>query len=172
MIELHLGDITELATDAIVNAANARMLGGGGVDGAIHRAAGAALLEACRALPEVEPNVRCPPGQARLLPGGNLKARHVIATVGPVWKGGTCGEDETLAQCYRSCLQLAEEHRLESIAFPAISTGAYGFPIERAARIALREIRAHLHKADFPSLVVCVLFNKADHDVYRAILEE
>lgn len=172
MIELVQGDITTQATDAIVNAANVGLLGGGGVDGAIHHAAGWRLVEACEALPEVEPGVRCRPGEAKLLPGFELAARHVIATVGPVWRGGGFGEDATLASCYRSCLGLASEHGLESIAFPAISTGVYGFPIERAARIALREIREHLHRTDRPSLVVCVLFSGADHDVYRAVLEE
>lgn len=172
MIELVQGDITAQTTDAIVNAANVGLLGGGGVDGAIHRAAGPRLMEACAALPEVEPGVRCRPGEARLLPGFGLDARHVIATVGPVWRGGGQGEDETLASCYRSCLALACEHQLESIAFPSIGTGAYGFPIERAARIALREIRGHLHRAERPSLVICVLFSKADHDVYRAVLDE
>lgn len=172
MIELVQGDITRQRTDAIVNAANVGLLGGGGVDGAIHRAAGPELLEACEAIEEVEPGVRCPPGEARIMPGFDLPARYVIATVGPVWRGGTHGEDETLASCYRSCLALASEHGLESIAFPAISTGVYGFPLERAARIALREIREHLHRAERPSLVMCVLFSKADHDRYREVLEE
>lgn len=172
MIELVHGDITAQTTDAIVNAANAGLLGGGGVDGAIHRAAGRRLLGACAALPQIEPGVRCRPGEAKILPGFDLPARHVIATVGPVWRGGGHAEDETLASCYRTCLSLASEHGLESIAFPAISTGVYGFPIERAARIALREIREHLHRAERPSLVICVLFSKADHDVYRAVLEE
>lgn len=107
-----------------------------------------------------------------MLPGFDLPARHVIATVGPVWRGGGHGEDKTLASCYRSCLSLASECKLESIAFPAISTGVYGFPIERAARIALREIHEHLRRAERPSLVICVLFSKADHDVYRAVLED
>lgn len=172
MIELVQGDITRQTTDAIVNAANVGLLGGGGVDGAIHRAAGPELLEACEAIPEVERGVRCPPGEARIMPGFELPARNVIATVGPVWRGGGFGEDETLASCYRTCLALAGEHQLDSIAFPAISTGVYGFPVERAARIALREIRGHLHRAERPSLVICVLFSESDHDVYRAVLEE
>lgn len=172
MIELVQGDITAQTTDAIVNAANVGLLGGGGVDGAIHRAAGSRLLEACAAFPEVAPGVRCRPGEAKIMPGFSLSARHVIATVGPVWRGGGQGEDETLASCYRSCLAVAGEHRLDSIAFPSISTGAYGFPIERAARIALHEIRAHLHRCERPSLVICVLFGKADCDVYRSVLEE
>lgn len=172
MIELVHGDITRQTTDAIVNAANASLLGGGGVDGAIHRAAGPELLEACLRIPEVEHGVRCRPGQARIMPGFALPARYVIATVGPVWRGGGFGEDETLASCYRACLMLAHEHGLDSIAFPAISTGVYGFPIERAARIALREIRAHLHRVERPSLVVCVLFSPHDHEVYRRVLDE
>lgn len=172
MIKLVQGDITEQATDAIVNAANARLLGGGGVDGAIHRAAGPRLLDACRAIPEISPGVRCLPGEARLLPGFDLRARHVIATVGPVWAGGRGDEDVTLARCYRSCLALAREHRLASVAFPSIDTGVYGFPVERAARVALREIREHMHAADLPALVICVLFSESDHDVYRRVLDE
>src|SRR5690348_15507490 len=125
-------DITRLAVDAIVNAANERMLGGGGVDGAIHRAAGPRLLEACRAVPEIRPGVRCPTGEARITPAFDLPARHVIHTVGPVWSGGNSNEDELLANCYRNSLALMLQHRLRSIAFPAISTGVYRFPLDRA----------------------------------------
>ena len=132
------GDITQQAVDAIVNAANASLLGGGGVDGAIHRAAGPELLAACRALGG------CPTGEARITGGYRLPARHVIHTVGPVWRGGGCGEDELLASCYRASLGLAVQHQVRSIAFPAISTGAYGLPIERAASIAVRTIRSFL----------------------------
>src|SRR5512132_1709701 len=120
------GDITRQAVDAIVNAANERMLGGGGVDGAIHRAAGPQLLEACRRIPEVRPGVRCPTGEVRLTPGFALPARFVIHTVGPVWGGGDHGEDALLASCYRNALRLAAENQLQSIAFPAISCGVYG----------------------------------------------
>ena len=136
------GDITALAVDAIVNAANERMLGGGGVDGAIHRAAGPRLLEACRMIPEVRAGVRCPTGESRITPGFDLAARHVIHTVGPIWRGGTHGEPGLLAACYRSALALAAQHRLRSIAFPAISCGVYGYPLDQAASIAVREARS------------------------------
>jgi O-acetyl-ADP-ribose deacetylase (regulator of RNase III) len=130
-------DLTRLALDAIVNAANPALLGGGGVDGAIHRAAGPGLLEACKALPQVAPGVRCPTGEARITPGFLLPARYVIHTVGPVWKGGHHGEPELLASCYRSCIVLAARHDVRSIGFPAISCGVYGYPPEQAARVAI-----------------------------------
>src|SRR2546430_17450019 len=151
-------DITRLEVDAIVNAANERMLGGGGVDGAIHRAAGPGLLEECRRVPEVRPGVRCPTGEARITGGHDLPARHVIHTVGPVWDGGHQGEDEALANCYRNSLRLAEEHNLKSVAFPAISTGVYGFPLERATQIALREVREFLGSARSVQKVIFVCF--------------
>ncbi|KGJ04004.1 O-acetyl-ADP-ribose deacetylase (regulator of RNase III), contains Macro domain [Paracoccus halophilus] len=137
MIDIWLGNITTLAVDAIVNAANPSLLGGGGVDGAIHRAAGPGLLAECRKLGG------CPTGEARITTGHDLPARHVIHTVGPVWHGGARDEDALLAAAYRNSLALAHEYRLQTIAFPAISTGIYGFPPERAARIAIRTIRAH-----------------------------
>jgi O-acetyl-ADP-ribose deacetylase (regulator of RNase III) len=136
-IEIVRGDITTLAVDAIVNAANERMLGGGGVDGAIHRAAGPGLLEACRQILEVRSGVRCPTGEARITAGHNLPARFVIHTVGPVWRGGSHSEPELLASCYRSSLRLAAENGVRSIAFPAISCGVYGYPLDRACEIAV-----------------------------------
>jgi O-acetyl-ADP-ribose deacetylase (regulator of RNase III) len=134
------GDLTQQATDAIVNAANQKLLGGGGVDGAIHRAAGPALLEACRAIPEVRPGVRCPTGEARITRGFDLPARYVIHAVGPVYRGHP-SDAELLASAYRSSLELALVHGIRSIAFPAISCGAYGYPIEEAASISLQVAR-------------------------------
>ena len=158
-IEVHQGDITRLDVDAIVNAANERMLGGGGVDGAIHRAAGPRLLEACRRIPQVRPDVRCPTGEARITPGFDLPADHVIHTVGPVWGGGEHDEDELLASCYRESLAIANREAFTSIAFPAISCGVYGFPPDRAATIAVREIREHLEKGSSLRRVVLVAFD-------------
>ncbi len=145
------GDLTTLEVDAIVNAANERMLGGGGVDGAIHRAAGPGLLQECRKLTELRPGVRCPTGEARITRGHNLPAGHVIHTVGPVWRGGGHGEDERLAACYANSLDLAINNGLKTVAFPAISTGVYGFPLGRAAGIAIRTVRRFLD--DHPGAV-------------------
>lgn len=158
------GDLTQVSADALVNAANSSLLGGGGVDGALHRAAGPELLAECRTLHG------CPTGQARITGGYRLPARHVIHTVGPVWRGGHQGERELLASCYRHVFELVERHGLRSVAFPSISTGAYGFPLSEAAPIALREIRAAL--ARLPSLerVTVVLFSTADLEVYRRAL--
>src|ERR1700748_1131145 len=153
-IEIVEGDITRLDVDAIVNAANETLLGGGGVDGAIHRAAGPELLAACRAMTQVRPNVRCPPGEARITPGFRLPARFVIHTVGPVWHGGTRGEDEDLASCYANTLALARQHGLKTIAFPAISTGVYGFPADRAAQIAVDAVAAAL-PGPYERIVFC-----------------
>ena len=145
MIRIIQGDITTLAVDAIVNAANQPMLGGGGVDGAIHHAAGPELYEACLKVPEVRPGVRCPTGEARITPGFRLPAKFVIHTVGPVYRDGLHGEPEKLAACYRNALALAAENDCRSVAFPCISTGVYGYPVEDAARIAIREVRRFLH---------------------------
>jgi O-acetyl-ADP-ribose deacetylase (regulator of RNase III) len=159
-LEVVQGDITTLEVEAIVNAANERMLGGGGVDGAIHRAAGPQLLAACRDVPEVRPGVRCPTGEARLTPGFALTARFVVHTVGPVWRGGQQGEPELLASCYRSSLALAVEHGIQSIAFPAISCGIYGYPLDEAAEIAVREVRAFESKHGAPGRVLLVGFDE------------
>lgn len=155
------GDITRQPVDAIVNAANTSLLGGGGVDGAIHDAAGPGLLEECRTLGG------CPTGEARITRGYNLPARHVIHTVGPVWKGGTQGEDELLANCYRNSLALALRHGIRTIAFPAISTGAYGFPIKRAANIAVREVAAFLRQHPDITSVCFVCFGPDARDIYH-----
>jgi O-acetyl-ADP-ribose deacetylase len=168
-LQVERGDITRMEVDVIVNAANELMLGGGGVDGAIHRAAGKSLLEACRAAPEVRPGVRCPTGEARITPGFELPAKHVIHTVGPVWHGGTAGEDELLAACYRASLALAEEHALQSIAFPAISCGVYRFPVRRAAAIAVREAKQHLLRAKSLSTIYLVAFDQATFDVLSEV---
>ena len=154
------GDITRLAVDAIVNAANTTLLGGGGVDGAIHRAAGPGLLEECRGLGG------CPTGGARITRGHGLPARWVIHTVGPVWKGGGRGERELLAGCYRSSLALAVQHGVKTIAFPAISTGAYGFPAEEACSIALREVARSLEALPSIREVSFVCFDGATLDCY------
>jgi O-acetyl-ADP-ribose deacetylase (regulator of RNase III) len=165
-------DLTRLAVDAVVNAANERMLGGGGVDGAIHRAAGPRLRAACEAHPEIRPGVRCPTGEARLTEGFELPARYVIHTVGPVWHGGARGEAELLARCYRSAMQLAQQQQLSSIAFPAISCGIYGYPLAEAARIAVRETSGQLSQGGSLSDVILVGFDEAVTAVLRQALEQ
>jgi O-acetyl-ADP-ribose deacetylase len=158
-------DITTLAVDAIVNAANASLLGGGGVDGAIHRAAGPGLLDECRLLGG------CPPGQAKITGGYRLPARHVIHTVGPVWHGGNEGEPETLAACYRHVIAIAAERGLATLAFPAISAGAYGYPPEAAAEIAIREVRAALAADETFESITFVLFGAEMLAIYEKLLE-
>lgn len=172
MIEVIEADITTLDVDAIVNAANQTLLGGGGVDGAIHRAAGPELLAACRALPQLRPGVRCPTGEARITPGFRLPARFVIHTVGPVWRGGAHGEADLLADCYRASLDLAHRNALRRIAFPAISCGIYGYPLDQAAAIAVREMRAWLAPAKAPHAIVLCCFGSAVAAACRSALEE
>ena len=165
-LEIVEGDITKLDVDAIVNAANKSLLGGGGVDGAIHRAAGPKLLEETRTLGG------CETGEAKITLGYNLPARHVIHTVGPVWHGGKSREDELLANCYRNSLELAARDGLKSIAFPAISTGVYGFPVERATEIAIREIKKFTESDSMLEKVVCCCFGRRDYDIYTKTAEE
>jgi len=165
-IDVVEGDITKLAIDAIVNAANRSLLGGGGVDGAIHRAAGPGLLAECRTLDG------CETGQAKITFGYNLPARWVIHSAGPVWNGGRTGEDELLAGCYREVLKLAEENGVKSIAFPAISTGVYRFPLERATCIAVNEVRQHINGDTGIERIVFCCFGKEAKDVYDRTLAE
>jgi O-acetyl-ADP-ribose deacetylase (regulator of RNase III) len=163
-------DITTLDVDAIVNAANETLLGGGGVDGAIHRAAGPGLLAACRALPEKSRGVRCPTGEARITPGFRLPARHVIHTVGPVWEGGNEGEAELLGACYRASLRLARKHEVGRIAFPAIRCGVYGYPVGAATAIAVREVQTWLAAQAPPQTIVFCCFDATIARAYRAAL--
>lgn len=162
------GDITKLAVDAIVNAANQAMLGGGGVDGAIHRAAGRELFDACLKAPETRPGVRCPTGEARITPGFKLPARFVIHTVGPVYADGRHGEPAKLAACYRNSLALAAENGCKSVAFPCISTGVYGYPVGEAARIAVREAGTFLATHDIEIVFCC--FSGRDAKIYETLL--
>ncbi|MBR6023304.1 MAG: O-acetyl-ADP-ribose deacetylase [Kiritimatiellae bacterium] len=172
MTKVVQGDITKLAVDAIVNAANEGMLGGGGVDGAIHRAAGRELFEACRKVPEARPGVRCPTGEARITPGFKLPSKWVIHTVGPVWHGGGRGEAEKLASCYRNSLALALENGCRSVAFPCISTGVYGYPVEAAAEVAVGAVREFLARGEEEMEVVFCCFSERDASVYRRLLGE
>lgn len=165
-IELIIGDITALDVDAIVNAANPSLLGGGGVDGAIHKAAGPELLAECERLNG------CETGNARITGGHHLKAKHIIHTVGPVWHGGHSDEHELLASCYQKSLSLAKDHKIKTIAFPAISTGAYGFPADQAAMIAVNETRRFLKKNHYPLKVLFVTFEKNNYEIYRRLLDQ
>ena len=163
-IKLHKGDITKLKVDAIVNAANTTLLGGGGVDGAIHRAAGKELFEECRTLNG------CPTGEAKITKGYSLPTKYVIHTVGPVWNGGKYKEENLLVNCYKNSLRLAVENKIKSIAFPAISTGVYRFPIELATKIAIREVKNFLNNNDTFEKVIFVCFDKGTYSNYKKIL--
>ncbi len=160
------GDITLLDVDAIVNAANNSLLGGGGVDGAIHRAAGPGLLAECRTLNG------CKTGEAKITSGYNLPARYVIHTVGPIWKGGHCGESELLASAYNSSLKLANKHQLKTIAFPAISTGVYGYPIHGAAVVAVQTINDFIAMHDYPVLIYLIGFSESVTRVYQDVIRK
>jgi O-acetyl-ADP-ribose deacetylase (regulator of RNase III) len=164
-IELLQGDITTVKADAIVNAANNSLLGGGGVDGAIHRAAGPGLLEVCRLLGG------CPTGEARITKGFKLPAKFVIHTVGPVWHSGTNHEEELLASCYQESLKLAREHQCLTVAFPNISTGIYHFPKKRAAEIAVKEVKSFLEQNPLPEKVMFVCFDSENHELYKELLK-
>ncbi len=165
-IELVQGDLTALKVDAIVNAANTTLLGGGGVDGAIHRAAGPELLDECRTLGG------CSTGEAKITQGYKLPARYVIHTVGPVWSGGNRSEESLLRSCYENSLKLAEKHGIKTIAFPSISTGAYRFPIEQASRIAVNTVRDSLKATKRIEKVIFCSFSKEDYEVYKNALED
>ena len=169
-IQVITADITELHVDAIVNAANPGLLGGGGVDGAIHRAAGPALLQACLALPESAPGVRCPTGEVRLTAGFALPARHVIHTVGPIWHGGSHGESLLLAHCYRNAMHLLREFGWHTIAFPAISCGVYGYPPAQAATVAVRTLRDELVDNTAIEVTLCC-FSDAMRVVFEHALD-
>ncbi len=166
-LEIIVADITTLRVAAIVNAANETLLGGGGVDGAIHAAAGPELLAACRQLPQTRPNVRCPTGTARVTPGFRLPADWVVHTVGPVWQGGTENEAQLLASCYRTCLAIADAYELRSVAFPAISAGAYGYPRDEAASIAIRVLRT---ASDHIERIIVCCYDDAMRQVYEQAL--
>jgi O-acetyl-ADP-ribose deacetylase (regulator of RNase III) len=168
-VRLVRGDITNMETDAIVNAANSSLMGGGGVDGAIHRRGGPTILEECKKIRATEWPQGLPTGKAVITSGGNLKAKYVIHTVGPVWRGGNQGEPELVAQAYQNSLKLASEKGLKTVAFPSISTGAYGYPIKQAARVAIGAVKTFLEKEDMLDEVVFVLFSER---AFRAYLDE
>ncbi len=169
-IKLIKGDITTLAVDAIVNAANSRLAGGGGVDGSIHRAGGPQISEECEAIRKEKGG--CKTGEAVITSAGNMPSTYVIHTVGPIWHGGTKGEEELLRNCYKNTLHLAKNHLVKSIAFPNISTGVYGYPKQNAARAAIDEVKKFLGNDDFIEEVIFVCFDKENHDIYSTLLDE
>lgn len=171
-VRLVKGDITEIETDAIVNAANSSLMGGGGVDGAIHRRGGPKILEECKRIRATEWPEGLPTGKAVITGAGNLKAKHVIHTVGPIWHGGNRGEPELLAQAYQNSLRLAVAKGLKTVAFPSISTGAYGYPIEQASRVALKAVKDFLEKEDTLDEVVFVLFSDHALKIYLETVKE
>jgi O-acetyl-ADP-ribose deacetylase len=163
-LTLTKGDITQLKVDVIVNAANSSLLGGGGVDGAIHKAAGPGLLAECKTLGG------CPVGEAKITSGYNLLAKFVIHTVGPVWHGGNNNEEQLLKKCYHNCLDIAENLKLHTIAFPNVSTGVYHFPKQKAAEIALEEVKSFIHRAEFIQEVIFVAFDEENYSIYSELL--
>lgn len=169
-IELIQGDITKLDADAIVNAANSLLMGGGGVDGAIHRAGGLKIAEECRLIREQQGG--CPAGSAVITSGGNLLARYVIHAVGPIWEGGNKNESQLLASAYEKSLKIAQEKNLETIAFPNISTGVYGFPKEEASEIAIQTIKKFLNESEFPKKVIFVCFDEENYGIYKRKLQQ
>ncbi|MFA7533462.1 MAG: O-acetyl-ADP-ribose deacetylase [Tissierellaceae bacterium] len=166
IIEVQQGDITEVKVEAIVNAANNTLLGGGGVDGAIHRAGGKIILEQCKKIGG------CPTGEARITVGGNLPCNYVIHTVGPIYSGGESGEEQLLYNAYYNSLKLAKEYNIKSVAFPSISTGAYGYPIVQASKVALDAVLDFIKSKKFPEKVVFVLFNAKDFQIYENLISE
>jgi len=171
-IRIVQGDITDQTTDAIVNAANSTLMGGGGVDGAIHRRGGPRILEECERIRATKWPQGLPTGKAVITTGGNLKAKHVIHTVGPVWRGGGAGEPQLLRDCYLNSLKLAVDNKIRSVAFPSISTGAFGYPIGEAARVGLSTVKEFLESSDALDEVVLVLFSQSDFNLYLNAAKE
>jgi len=171
-IRLVQGDITDQDVDAVVNAANSSLMGGGGVDGAIHRRGGPAILEECKRIRQKEWPAGLPTGKAVITTGGSLKARHVIHTVGPIWSGGKSGEPGALTECYSNSLRIAAQDGLRTVAFPSISTGAYGYPVREASRVALEAVKSYVEREGTPAEVTFVLYGENDFKTYMEALEE